>query len=457
MKLSGKILTLLMAVLIVSCASTEWKMIQQMAGIDPDPPEGYKPTYMIHSKKIEKDNYNGATLNVSRIEQYKSDKIRVYLHLIDTNHTYFTGAADAEWKKNWCLVEDEISGNLTQINDFTIEEMKLDREPIACALIMDHSGSMGDKRAQAVQRAVVNFIENKKKDDAVTLVRYDDTVVVSSPITTDKNLLLYNHKIDGLKDFGGLTATADAVVAGINQLSTVKDGKSRVVMVFTDGMDNESKISKDSVIALARATNCIVCCIDYGYNLAPDFMSEIAEATNGTYNHIYGTPEFDMVFKDIYNRLEKFYVLEFEQPEFGKHKLSVRFCGPQKNFTAEAEYDNTPFRGSVTLLDVYFDTGKLSIKSKSNKAIDKVYKMMKANPAMVIEVRGHTDSQGNDDSNMKLSQDRADAVKQVLIDKGIEKDRILSRGFGETMPVAVNTSAAGRAKNRRTEFLVLSQ
>ena len=82
---------------------------------------------------------------------------------------------------------------------------------------------------------------------------------------------------------------------------------------------------------------------------------------------------------------------------------------------------------------------------------------MKAMPTMTIELRGHTDSTNNTGDpafNNKLSQQRADAVKEALISNGIVADRIVSRGFGDTVPVANNSTEDGRARNRRTEFVI---
>ena len=74
---------------------------------------------------------------------------------------------------------------------------------------------------------------------------------------------------------------------------------------------------------------------------------------------------------------------------------------------------------------------------------------------MKIEIRGHTDHVGSDTDNLKLSDDRAKAVYQSLINKGIDAGRLSYKGLGETQPVADNESVAGTQKNRRTEFVIL--
>ena len=72
---------------------------------------------------------------------------------------------------------------------------------------------------------------------------------------------------------------------------------------------------------------------------------------------------------------------------------------------------------------------------------------------MILEVQGHTDSQGTADSNQRLSQQRADAVRAYLVAHGINSSRLTSKGYGMTQPIAPNDSAANRAKNRRIEFV----
>ncbi|HIB01952.1 MAG TPA: OmpA family protein [Phycisphaerales bacterium] len=82
---------------------------------------------------------------------------------------------------------------------------------------------------------------------------------------------------------------------------------------------------------------------------------------------------------------------------------------------------------------------------------------MKFKTEMKIEIGGHTDDVGEDSANQRLSESRANAVRNYLIKNGIEGDRVSARGYGETKPVAYNTTPEGRQKNRRTEVRILSQ
>jgi outer membrane protein OmpA-like peptidoglycan-associated protein len=89
--------------------------------------------------------------------------------------------------------------------------------------------------------------------------------------------------------------------------------------------------------------------------------------------------------------------------------------------------------------------------------LDKVVQLLKENPTIKIEIDGHTDNVGKPADNLTLSNNRAKAVINYFLYKGVAADRLSSKGFGETKPVADNTSEQGRAKNRRTELKVVAK
>jgi outer membrane protein OmpA-like peptidoglycan-associated protein len=106
------------------------------------------------------------------------------------------------------------------------------------------------------------------------------------------------------------------------------------------------------------------------------------------------------------------------------------------------------------LKGIQFDTGKDIIKPSSYPILDQIAQVLKENPTYLIEIQGHTDNVGNPQKNMELSEKRAIAVKKYLVSKGVEESRMTAKGYGDTMPVASNKTAAGRALNRRVEFIV---
>jgi hypothetical protein len=111
--------------------------------------------------------------------------------------------------------------------------------------------------------------------------------------------------------------------------------------------------------------------------------------------------------------------------------------------------------GTIVLTHLIFEQGKAVINPKSFTELDEVAAMLKENPKMEIQLEGHTDNQGNAEANMKLSQSRVDAVKKYLTSKGIAKDRVQTKAFGGSKPIATDNTEEARAKNRRVEMRVL--
>ena len=106
---------------------------------------------------------------------------------------------------------------------------------------------------------------------------------------------------------------------------------------------------------------------------------------------------------------------------------------------------------------VYFDTNKATIKPVSFPLLDDVALAMLDNPKIAVEVQGHTDSQGDDNFNLKLSQRRAESVRAYLMKKGIAPARMDPKGYGENVPIADNRTADGRSQNRRVEFVITAR
>ena len=112
-------------------------------------------------------------------------------------------------------------------------------------------------------------------------------------------------------------------------------------------------------------------------------------------------------------------------------------------------------QNEVYSLDVHFDPAKSSIQASSFSVLEELVASMNRLAGTKIELAGHTDSDGDAAANLKLSQDRAAAIKNYLVGKGIAPNRITTVGYGESQPVADNGSEAGKAKNRRTEVRVI--
>ncbi len=106
----------------------------------------------------------------------------------------------------------------------------------------------------------------------------------------------------------------------------------------------------------------------------------------------------------------------------------------------------------LVLRGVRFATSKSALTDSSKSVLDEVAKSLAAWPELTVEVAGHTDASGDAAMNQRLSEARANAVRDYLVGRGIKGERLVAKGYGETTPIADNKSKEGREKNRRVEL-----
>ncbi|QMU60876.1 MAG: OmpA family protein [Gammaproteobacteria bacterium] len=112
-------------------------------------------------------------------------------------------------------------------------------------------------------------------------------------------------------------------------------------------------------------------------------------------------------------------------------------------------------RGTILVInDLLFNTGGANLKPQSQRRLEPLVQYLQGNSQREIIIEGHTDSIGNPQVNKQLSLQRADTVKEFLMTRGIDSNRVETRGFGEEVPVATNTTNAGRSLNRRVEVVI---
>ena len=118
----------------------------------------------------------------------------------------------------------------------------------------------------------------------------------------------------------------------------------------------------------------------------------------------------------------------------------------------DIELKNIDIGSKIALRNVFFDTGKSEVKIDSYPELDRLIKLMNDVPTLKIELSGHTDNIGGKEANEKLSQRRADAVRNYLVSRSVDGGRVTAMGYGASRPVDTNATKEGRANNRRTEF-----
>ncbi|MBI1770362.1 MAG: OmpA family protein [Bacteroidetes bacterium] len=148
------------------------------------------------------------------------------------------------------------------------------------------------------------------------------------------------------------------------------------------------------------------------------------------------------------------YIITAEAPG---HITSAILLDPKevKNNQIISDIELTPTGQTIRLNHLIFDMGRAAIKPQSFDQLDALAALMKMNSKMEIQLEGHTDNVGNASANLKLSQDRVDAVKKYLSGKGINKNRVATKAFGGTKPISKDNTEEARALNRRVEMRVL--
>ena len=138
-----------------------------------------------------------------------------------------------------------------------------------------------------------------------------------------------------------------------------------------------------------------------------------------------------------------------------------------ENFTMQGNVSDSPLviniglqplekGASIILKNIFFESKSASLQNISFIELDKVAALMKENPTLNIQISGYTDNVGKPADNLLLSVNRAKAVIVYLQRNGVEAKRLLGKGFGENKPIAPNATDAGKAQNRRTELMIVS-
>lgn len=141
--------------------------------------------------------------------------------------------------------------------------------------------------------------------------------------------------------------------------------------------------------------------------------------------------------------------------------VSCDTCGfYQYTATMERNIDtvftNLKVNDIIKLDKIYFDQSKYDLRAESYDQLEKLYRTLRDNPRLKIEIAGHTDNVGDPRLNQLLSENRAKIINTYLVRKGISSQRLQHKGYGQTRPVAPNDSEENRALNRRVEFIVLA-
>jgi len=323
-------------------------------------PDGYAFNRIRNFKHIsELSDTSSLVQPVLKTMEFSDTVVYVHLHLIDKHGNYYYGAAGDNWKHIWCnILLKNPEGRLSQIGNFVVEEFnEHDSIPHAVSLVLDHSGSMGESRARVLQSAAKSFVEKKSPKDAVSIVKYDHNVGVEARLHTNSERITSKLKMNGLNGYGGLTALLDGANAGLSTLSNARGFGRKSVLLFTDGMENASFLSKNEVIVRAIRENTPIFVLGFGSYISEDYLKSIAYHTSGGYYRIYRAENFSWVFEDIYAKMRNYYRIRIKTDTTGVHQAMIKLCINRNNKDSLLfSFDNTrisPELAEISETDMY--------------------------------------------------------------------------------------------------------
>ena len=312
------------------------------------------------------------------------------------------------------------------------------------SFVLDHSGSMGDQRANKLQIAVFNAIKKNtlknKNDNTYSIHKFDGEGNIVHLITTKivdeiREVLLPTK---GLIGFGNSTAIKDALNQAIDTIAKDKESESKLIILFTDGYTNTDEIplTLTDVIRKSIDNNVSIAPVGFGSNVDDNYLRQIAYFAGGNMYKIYHEDEFDQFFENIFLDIDLNYEIAFSPCKFGDElTIELKLKGLEKPLIGQTFFA-TPIRSGYTIdLNILFDPASSKInEDKYGENLDQVSQLLKSRSDLNIIIEGHTDKVGRESYNKDLSLKRAEAVKKYFVNLGISENRIETKGFGWSMP-----------------------
>ncbi|MCX7908789.1 MAG: OmpA family protein [Ignavibacteria bacterium] len=459
-------------IIFLSCSTTKRPRdfaLQNEVWDTPD--SNYSTIFLGGVKPIDSVNPNKLRYDIWRIDISKyPDTVKLYTRVYDDSG-YFVSQMAEPYKKGQHIYFnflEEYLGKVYNIRHNPIKEFKVrefgasDSIPYNIVLTVDYSGSMSGV-TNAIFEGTELFISLKYPNDRIAFCTFNKDFDVKIPFETNKNTLIEQFRLKRTQGFGLYSGLFDAIYKSIEMFNSFSDDFApRLIVVFSDGDDNYSRVKVSQIISLAKKLNVHIFTVAFGYSIDEN-LQEIAFNTGGKFYKAYSKDELKRIFMDIYMSLRNYYLVTYKPPKFwGYHRVlsHLDIPGRKDSLWAEGFYDTSELwrdSGDTFVRPILFDFDKWDIKPESFAIIDEIVDQMMSRPKLRLEIQGHTDNVGTIEYNQRLSERRAKAVYDALVERGVDPKRLRWRGFGMSQPIAPNDTEEGRALNRRTQFLILAK
>lgn len=434
-----------------------------------------KKIYITSTKPIDSIDINQLIFDIFRIETDEyPENLKVYARVYDSAGHFVTNMADPYKKdkaRNYFVRVTEYLGKLRNrrkapIDIFNVREFGAnDSIPYNIVLSVDYSGSMAGVK-EIIQEGIEIFVSLKMPYDYIAINTFNRDYDLKVPLLKEKEKILQLYRAKKNEGFGLFSAMYDAMMRSMDILERTPEVIPRVLVVFSDGDDNYSKVELDSLYARAKRLKVNIFAVAFGYS-KDDNLRYMAQNTGGKFYKAYSKSELISIIRDIYMSLRYYYYITYVPPEYwGYHEVFVDLDVPGRidTLTAWGEYGTAdeltaPWKKLYDAFKrpILFDFDSAVVKKESFPIIDEIVDIMLTMPRLKLEIQGHTDNIGTAEYNQRLSEERAKNVMNAMIERGIEPSRLRYRGFGFSQPVASNDTPEGRAQNRRTMFVIIAK
>lgn len=428
--------------------------------------------YIVDTKPIDSIDVSKLIYDIFRIDYSKyPDSIYLYARPYDSLGNFVSQMANPYKTSdfNYFPLLDERIGKVYNVRDTNIKEFNVreygigDSIAFNIVLTIDYSGSISQMMDVVVEGTEI-FVSLKYPYDKIGINSFNDKFDVKVPFSTNTQNIIDIFKAKSLENMGLFSAFYDAAYKSVLQFKDTDSTLPRILVLFSDGDDNYSKVKYHEVIELAQELNVNIFTVAFGYSIDEN-LENLSKYTGGKSYKAYTKEELIAIFRDIYNSLRNYYLISYKPPKYwGYHKVfsTLKVPGRDSVLVADAEYntgDITPWSDLSDIFErpIIFAFDSADIRPESQYILDEITDAMMVIPNLRLEIQGHTDNKGTQEYNLDLSNKRAKAVYDGLVSRGIEPRRLRWRGFGMNRPIAPNDTEKNQAKNRRTEFVIIAK
>lgn len=432
-----------------------------------------KGIYITGTKPIDSVNPNLLIYDFFRIEIDKyPDTVRLYARVFDSLGNFITNMASPyrrDANQEYFRTLKEFLGKVYNVKEVDVPKFWVrefganDSIPYNIVLTIDYSGSMRGV-LDAIYSGTEIFVDLKFPYDKIAISTFNREFDLKVPFSDNKQTIINLYKLKKEQGIGLFSAVFDAVMNNLKLFDNTPIEVPRVLVIFSDGDDNYSKKEIAEILQVANKKKVHIFSVAFGYS-KDDHLRYLAKYTGGRFYKAYSKEELISIFRDIYMSLRFYYLITYNPPKFwGYHKVRSYLDIPGRidSLYAEIDYNTSDLMpwdkiGTAFTRPINFDFNKSDIKPESIPIIEEIVDVMLSNPKLKLEIQGHTDNIGGIEFNLRLSEARAMAVFTAIVERGVDSSRLRYRGFGFSRPIANNDIEEGRAKNRRTEFVVIAK